>query len=150
MDGRRGCEPMEDRGPHGETIYCHHQGMRPCGPGRGPHSGFMRERLLDLIAGHDEGVHQKELVEELKINPSSVSELISKLQSDGYIVRTVDPNDKRATLIRLTELGEARAAEIADERQAHFSKAFACLSAEEKEQLVSLLEKLTPTVTETE
>ncbi len=131
------------------------------GPGRGPEFGggrtpqfglgrfpgrrpmFARERLLRELASFEGGVRQKELLEPVKVNPSSMSEMISKLEHDGYVKRTVDPSDKRATLISLTELGEARAAELSDERNERFSGIFAKLSAEEKEQLLAILEKLT-------
>lgn len=102
---------------------------------------FAQERLLRTLASYEEGIHQKELVESMKINPSSVSELISKLEGEGYVTRTVDPQDKRATLITLTEVGRARAYELEDERNERFSTLFAGLSEEEKEQLVNLLEK---------
>ena len=68
---------------------------------------------------------------------------MSKLENDGYAERKVDPDDKRATLITLTELGAARAAELADEKNERFSKAFTALTDEEKDQLLKLLEKLT-------
>jgi DNA-binding MarR family transcriptional regulator len=120
------------------------------GPGRGPvrmHGGpkpaFARERLLQVLAGFDGGVRQKALIEEMKVNPSSMSEMISKLEHDGYVKRTVDPEDKRATLISLTELGEARVAELSDERNERFSVLFAKLTEDEKVQLLTLLEKLT-------
>lgn len=57
--------------------------------------------------------------------------------------RTVDPTDKRATLISLTELGETRTAELQDEKNEKLDKAFGNLTDEEKEQLIALLEKLT-------
>ena len=82
-------------------------------------------------------------MEQLGINPSSVSEMISKLESDGYVKRTVDPDDKRATLVTLTELGEARTAELADEKKEMFKGVFDNLTDDEKEQLMALLEKLT-------
>jgi len=123
----------ECRGPHGP------EGHGPHGPGR----AFGRERLLGVIAEHESGVRQKVLTEELGINPSSVSEFVSRLQNEGYVKRTIDPEDKRATLIVLTELGEARAAELADERQARFARLFSALTDEEKEQLIALLGKLT-------
>jgi DNA-binding MarR family transcriptional regulator len=66
-----------------------------------------------------------------------------KLENDGYVKRTVDPTDKRATLISLTELGEARAAELQDEKNEKLDKAFGNLTDDEKEQLIALLEKLT-------
>ena len=78
----------------------------------------------------------------MKVNPSSISELISKLELEGYVKRTVDPDDKRATLITLTEVGRARAYEMQDENQEIFSNLFGALSTEEKEQLLALVEKL--------
>ena len=108
-----------------------------------PRPFFVRERLLVIADSYDGAVRQKTLVEELDISPAAVSELVSKLEKDKYVNREIDPDDKRATLIKLTDLGKARAAELADERNERFSKAFAALNAKEKDQLLKLLEKLT-------
>ena len=108
-----------------------------------PRPFFVRERLLVIADSYDGGVRQKTLVDELDISPAAVSELVSKLEKDKYVNREVDPDDKRATLIKLTDLGKARAAELADERNERFSKAFTALSDKEKDQLLKLLEKLT-------
>ena len=143
--GHMGCHRHvhgPDHGPEG----CHGEGHGPMhGPGhcRRPNPAFGRERVLEIIGRYEGGVRQKTLTEELKIGPSSVSELISKLESDGYVRRTVDPADKRATLITLTELGEARTAELSDERNERLNKAFGTLTDDEKEQLIALLEKIT-------
>ena len=135
---RRGCGMEEGgRGPmHGHGPENGHGHMQK------QHRAFGRERLLTLIGSFEGGVRQKTLTERLRINPSSVSELISKLENDGYVRRTVDPSDKRATLITLTELGEARTAELADERNERLDRAFAALTDAEKEQLIGLLRKL--------
>lgn len=108
-----------------------------------PRPFFVRERLLIVGDSYDDGVRQKTLVEELDISPAAVSELVSKLEKDAYVTREVDPSDKRATLIKLTDLGKARAAELADERNERFAKAFTALTDKEKDQLLKLLEKLT-------
>lgn len=142
QDMMHGPGPMGMHG-HGPMHGHGHMGMHGHGH-MGMHGhGFGRERALRVIAGFEGGVRQKTLTEELRINPSSVSELITKLQNDGYVKRTVDPEDKRATLITLTELGEARAAELQDEKSEMLGKAFANLTDDEKEQLIALLEKLT-------
>jgi len=119
--------------------------MHGHGSGRGgrPDRGLGRERVLEVISRYGDGVRQKTLTGELRINPSSVSEMISKLENDGYVRRTIDPEDKRATLIMLTELGEARTAELQDEKNDTLDKIFGNLSDDEKEQLIVLLEKLT-------
>ena len=95
-----------------------------------PRPFFVRERLLIVAESYD-------------ISPAAVSELVSKLEKDEYVTREVDQSDKRATIIKLTDLGKARAAELADERNERFSKAFTALTDKEKEQLLKLLEKLT-------
>ena len=108
-----------------------------------PRPFFIRERLLVTLDSHKEGARQKTLAEELDISQAAVSELVSKLEKDKYVIREADPSDKRATLIKLTELGSARAAELADERNERFSKIFTALTEKEKDQLLKLLEKLT-------
>ena len=150
--GMRGCpaEPGEEgRGPKepDETgkMPGGHFGRRGKHGRRPPLS---RERLLTLIGKYPDGVRQKVIAENAGINQSSVSELIYKLESDGYVRRTVDPDDKRATLLFLTELGAARAAEVEDERTEMFRGIFDRLSAEEKKTLSELLDKLLETAEE--
>ena len=132
------------------------EGGMPPHPGHGPHPGpgpqgphmhhrgrmFPRERVLEVILNSEEGMHQKDILEEIHINPSSLSELIDKLEADHYVERRVDPADKRATLISLTEKGKARAYEVTDAHREACAKMFANLSDEEKSQLLVLLDKI--------
>ena len=131
--GPRG--PMPPHGPEG----CHHHGPHHGPHGRGPLS---RERVLTALLAAEDGLRQKALAEQLRVNPSSMSEFIDRLESDGYIVRTVDPTDKRATIITLTEKGQARACEVEDERAENITPIFAALTEDEKAQLLALLNKL--------
>ena len=120
-----------------------------CGPwGRGPHGpggrrrGMSRELLLVLIAERPDGAWQKDIAWEADINASSASELIGRLEADGYLVRETDENDRRAVLLKLTEAGQARAAELKAEREAFVDELFSKLTDEEKETLSALLDKL--------
>ena len=115
-------------------------GKGPHGPGR--HRGMGREHLLVLIAEHPEGAWQKDIAWEADINASSASELIGRLEADGYLVRETDENDRRAVLLKLTEAGQARAAEIKAERETFLDGLFSKLTDEEKETLSALLDKL--------
>lgn len=103
-----------------------------------------REHILFLISSFEGGVHQKDLIERTRINPSSMSEFIAKLEEDGYLKREVDPEDKRATLLSLSDLGYARISELQDERVERLEKLFGNLTQEEKEELSSLLSKILP------
>ena len=136
----------------GRMPYGGHRG--PCGPKHMPMPGMPqppmpphrpmlgRERLLVLIGRSEGGVRQKDLLEKVHIGAPAMSELVNKLEDDGYVVRSVDPNDRRATLLTLTEKGAARAAEVEDERAERFKSAFAALSDGEKETLAAILDKL--------
>ena len=128
-------------GPEGHGHCGHGPEGHGHGPGRRRH--LNREHILTIIDEHEDGIRQKDIAYELGINPSSMSELIGKLENDGYVARTIDPSDKRATLITLTELGQARAAEVEDEKTAGFKQLFSRLTQEEKEQLYNLINKMT-------
>ena len=108
----------------------------PMGPGMG------RERVLVILSDHPEGMRQKELAEEAGINASTASEMITKLEDTGYVVRTADETDRRATVLKLTEMGTARAEEIRGEREAFLDEFFSKLTEEEKQTLSDLLDKL--------
>lgn len=138
-------------GPHG-SRFPHPEGMpgqppipplseREHKPPHGRHP-MGRERILTLIGQHPDGIHQKDILKEAHIGPSSLSELIDKLESDGYLERRIDPDDKRATLLFLTDKGKARAAEVEDEQNAMLKDYFKNLSDEEKETLSLLLDKI--------
>lgn len=136
---RKASRKMRPQGMH--KGMCHRHG--PEGPHRMMRPHLHREIILSVILDREaEGVHQKDLTEELKINPSSVSEAIDKLEESGYLVRTTDPADHRATLLVLTDLGKARASEIKDQRKAHMDAVFGKLTEEEKQQLLTLLTKM--------
>ena len=144
----------------------------PGRPPRRPHGHrspvFARERILTLLLEHETrqddaaetagpaderstaekaetvgaGLRQKQLTEEMRINASTMSEFISHLESDGYVERNVDPSDKRATLITLTEKGRARAHELQDERKEKLDQLFSPLTEDEQKELFRLLNKL--------
>ena len=135
-------------GPHGMPP---HPGMMPHGPG--PHHGpgghakgpgmFPRERILMVVldAG-DEGLRQKDIAERLGLNAPAITEQIDRLEAEHYLERCANPNDRRSTLVKLTEKGRARAYEVADERRERAAEFCAMLTEEEKDTLISLLDKL--------
>lgn len=84
---------------------------------------------------------QKELTERLGVQPGSASEILSKLENAGLIIRTQNEIDRRTTDIQLTDAGTELALEAAELRQQRHEEMFSCLTLEEKATLLSLLEK---------
>ncbi|MBQ9327138.1 MAG: MarR family transcriptional regulator [Solobacterium sp.] len=128
----RGHRPMEGGFPPRPTHHHHPQGKGP----------LSRERVLEVLLEYEDGARQKELTERLHLNPSTMSEMIDKLEGSGYLKRTIDASDKRATLISLTDLGHSRALEIQDEKEEKIRPLFANLTEEEKQELIRLINKL--------
>lgn len=87
-------------------------------------------------------ISQSELTQMLGIQPGSVSEVIIKLETAGYITRTPSEKDRRTTVVQLTEEGKVAAQQAAALRAERHAQMFDSLNDEEKETLLSLLEKL--------
>lgn len=84
-------------------------------------------------------MNQKEIQQQLSVKAGSASELISKLETKGLLERSRDENDRRKVVLSLTEKG-ILVAKIHAERPEE--DLFSVFSAEEKAQLIALLEKL--------
>lgn len=88
------------------------------------------------------GMTQRELTEQIGIQPGSASEVIGKLESTGLIERTPSARDRRTSDIRLTDAGYRQAEEIIRLRSMYHQEMLSCLSEEEKRLLLALTEKL--------
>ena len=102
--------------------------------------GSQKRVLMILLEIGD--MTQRELTERLGIQPGSASEVIGKLETAGLLVRTPSKTDRRTTNIVLTEAGKAAAEDAALQREDRHQQMFSCLSREEQDALLGLLEKL--------
>lgn len=68
--------------------------------------------LLILSRAGRENVRQGVLAEEMGLEGPSVVRLIDLLAAEGLVERREDPTDRRAKVLHLTALGEAKADEI--------------------------------------
>ncbi|MGN0298346.1 MAG: MarR family winged helix-turn-helix transcriptional regulator [Lachnospiraceae bacterium] len=100
-----------------------------------------QKRIL-IILRETGGMTQRELTERIGVKPGSASEVIGKLENAGFIERTPSQADRRTVNIRLTESGQVQAEEAARQREIRHQEMFACLSEEERNTLLALLEKL--------
>ena len=100
-----------------------------------------QSRILHILAKHGE-LSQKDLTERIGIQPGSASEILSKLERAGYITRKSEETDKRTFTVNLTSEGSVRETELKRERDARFSELFSIFSDQEKDQLLSMAEKL--------
>lgn len=101
-----------------------------------------QKRILTVLLKSGQ-VTQTTLTEYLGIRPGSASEVLSKMEAVGLIVRQENVADRRTVNVELTEMGRKEAALATEERKFRHQELLSGLSQREQEELLVLLEKLT-------
>lgn len=151
--GRTGKMPEHGKGHHQEMRKAHYRAadvndkmiinLRDLGHMMHVlYEGKASQKRILIILNEPETMTQRELTGRLGIQPGSASEILSKLEAGGMIIRTPNEADRRTTDIRLTDTGRELAAEALAQRQKRHEEMFSCLSAEEKQELLELLERV--------
>ncbi len=58
------------------------------------------------ILGHHECLRMKELSSKLGVTTGTLTVMVQRLESKGYIIKEKDKDDKRSYFVKLTELGK--------------------------------------------
>ncbi len=69
---------------------------------------------LRMLAAEPEGLRARQIAERLGISAASLSDTLKTLESRGWIVRSTDPGDRRASIVRLARQGRSTAARLSD------------------------------------
>lgn len=109
---------------------------------RSLYEGKGSQKQVLIVLGKTGAITQRALTELLGIQPGSASEVISKLESAGLILRTPSQSDRRTADIVLTGEGKNQASQAIEQRIRRHQEMFSCLSEAEKRQMLSLLEKI--------
>jgi DNA-binding MarR family transcriptional regulator len=98
-------------------------------------------RALAVLMHH--GVMRlSELSEHLRIAPRSATEVVDALEERGLVERRPDPNDRRATLVALTDSGTSTGTAIQAARKLEAERFFGNLTDHERDRLAAILRKL--------
>ena len=68
-----------------------------------------------------------------------MSEVVEGLVADGHVRRIVDPTDRRAVIVELTDKGEAEMQRVSDLMTAELVKRFDRLTSEQKSRVRSAI-----------
>lgn len=94
------------------------------------------------IVDRDGPMRLGELAAALHVVPRSVTDVVDALADAGWVTRTPDPADRRATVITTTAAGRARAREVEQVRRAAGDDFFASLPAADRATLRRILQAL--------
>jgi MarR family transcriptional regulator for hemolysin len=98
-------------------------------------------KVLGYLA-RNEGINQAGLADLLEIKPMTLVRQIDRMEEDGWIERRLDPADRRARRLVLTEKARLILARILDLSNEVRTEAFAGLSEAEGRYLIDLLARV--------
>ena len=120
--------PGSEGGNHPE----HHRPM-PFPPALG--------RMLSCVA-ENPGVSSRDLCEYLDVRPSSLSEILTRAENDGWITRTASEEDRRIQRVNLSDKGKSFIAAMREAEEKDAARKTSCLTDEEKAQFCALCNRL--------
>ncbi len=106
-------------------------------------------RILRYLKFHD-GCIQRELCENCHLEPATVTNILGKMERDGFIRRCHQPGSRRNMQVFLLPKGEARLCDV-DKVHRHLEKEiFKGFTPEEKRQMAEFMERMIGTMEKAE
>jgi DNA-binding MarR family transcriptional regulator len=94
---------------------------------------------LDLLARRDRAM--KELAGRLRVDPSTATRAVQRLEADGLVERFASPDDGRVVLVRITDGGRRRREAPAARRAVAMYRILAAFERHERAALADLLDR---------
>ena len=101
-----------------------------------------QKRILIALYKNNNEMSQRRLMEYLDIKAGSLSEILSKMEEDGLILRKPNPLKKKCLLISVTELGKERIHEYIMQRDELIQRLFKDFSKEECNQFEKMMDRM--------
>ena len=122
------------------------QALRPLLYGEGPEALDLGQvDALDLLAERD-GCRMSELAEALRVDASTATRAVDRLEADGLVARRPAPDDRRAVLVQLTSVGAERHQALAERRRVVVERIVADFDEADLTRLAELLERMIASV----
>lgn len=112
----------------------HRPDETPCGQ---PVAVAEAHALMELTKC--DGLSQNALCARLQLVKSTVSRMVSSLVKRGWVERQRDERDGRAVTLHLTDQGRTAARQLAEARQAKFTRLLERIPEEEREHVMDTL-----------
>jgi DNA-binding MarR family transcriptional regulator len=98
-----------------------------------------QERALRVMTRSEQPLRMTELADQLGIVPRSLTRVIDTLEEAGLVQREIDPRNRRAILLHLTDRGKAVRDDMREARRRAAEDLFAPLTADDRKTLAKLL-----------
>lgn len=98
--------------------------------------------LIYLKFHKSQEIHQREIEQWFQLKNPTVTGLLNRLEEKGFIIRKMNPADKRYRVIELTDKAEQLLADLGEKGMEMDEKIYHCLSQEEQDVLTELLNRI--------
>jgi DNA-binding MarR family transcriptional regulator len=103
--------------------------------------GSTQIQVLRVIINND-GINQENISRLLHVDKATVTRSVNKLVKEGYVIRNIDANDKRAYVLHLTQKGKDLEPTLRKILKSITVKLLTDFSNEEKEIAFSIFKKM--------
>ncbi|MEU9099496.1 MarR family transcriptional regulator [Streptomyces sp. NPDC048361] len=100
------------------------------------------QELLMMYLWDAGATRQSQLIKLLELDPSTVTKMLQRLEQAGYVRRTSDPKDRRASLVEATDDGCVLHERVRDAWTELEEQTLAGLDEDERTELARLLAKV--------
>ncbi len=97
--------------------------------------------LFILDASPTGSMRSSELAEKSSVSRATITGILDTMEKAGLVARASDPNDRRASNVKITPAGEKLLAKVRPEFMRWSTGTVGTLSPQERQQLVDLLRK---------
>jgi DNA-binding MarR family transcriptional regulator len=108
----------------------------------GPRMGILMRLMAEEDNGNMSGINPTRISHYQQVKKNTITSLLKGLEDQGLIARATDPSDRRGFMIHITPAGRDLIHSTAPARLAFMNQLASGLSDVERDELVSLLEKL--------
>ncbi len=102
---------------------------------------FPRFDILSQIYRMPDGLILGELSQRLMVSPGNITSVIKRLEEDGLILRTQNPDDRRESIVQMTPLGREKFTEMAAAHEEWIRNLTGGLNPSDVKSLLNLLQK---------
>jgi DNA-binding MarR family transcriptional regulator len=101
---------------------------------------------LEILAGAPGGYRMSEFADAMRVDPSTATRALDRLQRLGLAERTVDGRDRRVVVARATALGERLVRSVVVRRNAGMERLLESFAPDERAQLADYLDRLVESI----
>jgi DNA-binding MarR family transcriptional regulator len=98
--------------------------------------------VLMFLRRGQEHFSQCEICDFLTTSASVVSRFVDEIEKRGFVVRTIDAENRRKNIVALTDVGKEKAEALEKRANEIYDEMLSCLGEDERAELFNVIEKM--------